>query len=149
MLVRPLNCFKTLLNDTHLEGRILSQLFLQCLPLSVQLVLASTASTVPLEQLATLAEKILKCSIPTGSTVATFSSPIPIPPLPADNSELVDLRCQVTNPSSQAHFLVAKLQTCGRSPGPFRGGPSFPDKLVPVGLPSSWFLLLVLSSLWC
>ena len=111
---------RQLLGENRLEDRILCQLFLQRLPVNAQLILASTAEAVPLEQLASLADKILEVATP---TVATLASPTPA--LPTNNQDLSDLRCQVNNLTSQVHSLVAQLQIRDRSPSRHHSGPSF------------------------
>lgn len=53
-----------LIGDKKIEGGILKQLFLQRLPSNVQLILASTNDSLPLVELAQLADRILDVHAP-------------------------------------------------------------------------------------
>eukprot|EP00794_Sanderia_malayensis_P011590 gene11590-biopygen9261 len=61
--------------DNLLEKSIFKQLFLQRLPMNAQLILASTADRVPLDELAALADKILEAALPTHAIAALQSKP--------------------------------------------------------------------------
>ena len=86
--------------DDRLEDRVLSRLFLQRLLVNAQLILASFAGTAHLEQLASMVDKILQVSMPTG-TVATLASPTLS--LTSDNQDVSHLHCQVNNLTTQVH----------------------------------------------
>ena len=68
------------------EGTLLRELFLQCLPGNVRMVLASADETISLENLAALADKIAEVSSPAISGIAK----------PKVTSEVVELRAEVT-----------------------------------------------------
>ena len=59
-----------LIGYKKIENGILRQLFLQRLPQSVRLILASTSDSLSLTDLAALADKILEAHVPTVNTVA-------------------------------------------------------------------------------
>ena len=88
------------------DGAFLRELFLQRLPPNVRMVLASTSTTVSLEELAELADKIVEVAIP---TVSATTTPQPYSQL---LSELEQLRTEVKR-------LQQSVQTRSRQP---RGG---------------------------
>ena len=62
-----------LLGEKQLEPSILKQLFVQRLPMNVQLILASTSDTMSINDLAALADKIVEvASPPSVATIASF-----------------------------------------------------------------------------
>ena len=69
-----------------IDSTFLRELFLQRLPSNVRMVLASTADTVSIENLAELAEKIVEVAAPTVSTIQTSQL----------TSEVEQLRSEVT-----------------------------------------------------
>ena len=106
-----------LLGENRLEEQIFKQLFLQRLPMNAQLILASTADRVSLDELAALADKILEVALPTPS-IAAFQSVLPKPT--EDNSaakEIAELRGQINQLTSQMQALTEHFQ---HQP-PFRG----------------------------
>ena len=110
---------KQLLGDGKLEERILKQLFLQRLPQTVQLILASTSDAVNIEQLADIADKIVEAAIPPVSSIATVSThpqvaaaaavPPPVPP-----SEIQQLQMQVQQLTLQVQQLSSNMTERGR-----------------------------------
>lgn len=54
-----------------MDGSFLKELFLQCLPPNVRMVLASAPDGTSLEKLADLADKIMEVAIPPVATVTT------------------------------------------------------------------------------
>eukprot|EP00795_Rhopilema_esculentum_P007425 gene7425-biopygen8703 len=95
---------RQLLGDNTLENNILRQLFLGRLPTNVRLILASTADSLPVEQVALLADKILEVATPLGisSLTPTVSAPAPTPVTPPIASEVHALRSQVEELTFQA-----------------------------------------------
>ena len=59
---------------TALDPSFLRELFLQRLPTNVRLVLASTAEAISLQELATLADKVMEVATPTVATVSPSDS---------------------------------------------------------------------------
>ncbi len=96
-----------LLGDNRVEEQILRQLFLQRLPKNAQLIIASSTDTVTLEQLATIADKILEVSLPSSSISAIsfkpYQSTLPDP--------IATLQSQIDQLTSQLHFLTSQLQS--------------------------------------
>lgn len=68
------------------ESSFLSELFLQYMPSNIRMVLASTADTVSLEELATLANKVMDIAAPSIAAVHT----------PHISTEVEQLRVEVT-----------------------------------------------------
>ena len=95
---------KQLLGENKLEDRILRQLFLQCLPQNVHLILASSSDTVDLEQVAVIADKIIEVAPP--PTVAACSN---TPSPHAIDERIGELQAQV----NQLTNLVQGLVTSG------------------------------------
>ena len=56
--------------DNSLEEGILQKLFLQRLPINAQLILASSSDTIPIDQLAIHADKIIEVALPTPPVAA-------------------------------------------------------------------------------
>ncbi len=109
---------RQLLGDNTLEDRILRQLFLQRLPMKAQLILASSADTVSIDQLATLADKILEVALPTPSVASI--SPGPSSSNHSDPAKVIsDLQGQINNLATQIQALTNQFQSqprfCGRS----------------------------------
>ncbi|XP_064463301.1 uncharacterized protein LOC135374226 [Ornithodoros turicata] len=69
-------------NSASLDDTILRELFLQRLPQNVQMVLA-TAANMSLDQLATLADAVVKVASPTLSAVSSHQPPSEPAPLPS------------------------------------------------------------------
>ena len=132
---------RQLLGDNTLEDRILRQLFLPRLPMNAQLILVSSADSVPITQLAALADKILEVALPP-PTVAALSPAISVSP---SSTELVDLRCQVNNLTTQVQALVNQFQTQprsqsrGRSPTPSRSPQSRSSSSSRHAGPQCWY----------
>ncbi|XP_064485159.1 uncharacterized protein LOC135397484 [Ornithodoros turicata] len=85
------------------DASLLKQLFLQRLPTTVQMILAS-ASTLPLQELADLADKILEVSLPSISAVPA-APPLPSAVSPAASSPSAQVR--LTSPSGDS---IAQLR---------------------------------------
>ena len=98
-------------NAAATGGPLLRELFLQCLPPNVRMVLASSGDAKSLDELATLADKVLDAAPPSMASIA--------PPPPSN--EVDDLRTEL----SRLKELVTSLSTreCStryRSPSPRR-----------------------------
>ncbi len=107
---------RQLLGDNNLEDRILRQLFLQRLPMNAQLILASSADTVSIDQLATLADKILEVALPTPSVASI--TPGPLSSTHADPVKVIsDLQGQINSLATQIQALTNQFQSQPR----FRG----------------------------
>ena len=104
---------KQLLGDNMLEDRILKQLFLQRLPSNVQLILASSSDTVPIAQLADLADKIVEVALPVGPAMSTLVAPHSAPPPPVDikppSSDMQHLQAQVQQLTLQVSKLTSHM----------------------------------------
>ncbi|XP_072179820.1 uncharacterized protein [Diadema setosum] len=88
-LLRRMN---QLVGELQLEKCIMRQLFLQRLPNSVRLILASTKETLPLTELAELADRILDAHIPTVNMVdPPVVASAAVAPSTAQLDELVSL----------------------------------------------------------
>ncbi|XP_072168471.1 uncharacterized protein [Diadema setosum] len=88
-LLRRMN---QLVGEQQLEKGIMRQLFLQRLPNSVRLILASTKETLPLTELAELADRILDAHIPTVNMVdPPVVASAAVAPSTAQLDELVSL----------------------------------------------------------
>ena len=83
------------------DGAFLRELFLQRLPANVRMVLASTAATTSLEDMAELADKIVEVATP---VVAAVDSP-----LPQLTSQLEQLRHRLAAFSPPSKLLPDKL----------------------------------------
>ena len=71
------------------DGSIIKELFMQLLPTNIQMVLAATSEKTPLEELVTLADKIIEVATPSIATVAVPSQPMSeIEQLRAENASL-------------------------------------------------------------
>ena len=90
---------KQLAGEQKLERGILKQLFLQRLPSNVRLILASTSDSLPLSDLADLADRIIEVHVPTvgtvtqpGATAGPAAAPVAAPAvaaaLPTTDSDL-------------------------------------------------------------
>eukprot|EP00794_Sanderia_malayensis_P020686 gene20686-biopygen17073 len=131
-----------LLGEQRLDQKIFRQLFLQRLPINVPLILASTTDEMALDQLASLADKILEVN-PAISTISTISpNPKPSPTASADSPSLLQL--QINQLSKQVEALTTQINSeskfrrpnySQRSRSPFRSNfsrqrfrsPSRPD----------------------
>ena len=92
------------------DSSFVRELFLQCLPANVRMVLASTPETTSLEDLAQLADKIVEVTIPSVAAVHT---------IPNLNAEVEQLRTEVT----RLQEIVKSLSSRGRSPRHRSGSP--------------------------
>ena len=97
-------------NAASIDSSFLRELFLQRMPGNIRMVLASTADTVSLEELATLADKVIDVAAPSIAAVS-------IPPIPSDveqlRAEVARLKDVVTSLSK------SRLpRRAGRSPSP-------------------------------
>lgn len=77
-----------LLGEQKLEMGILKQLFLQRLPQSVRLILASTSDTMPLADLANLADRIIEAHVPSVNFVAPTNATVGATSAPASDMAL-------------------------------------------------------------
>ena len=100
-----------------LEKGIFKQLFLQLLPANAQLVLASSRDTAPLDQLATLADRILEVYVPPAVNAVA-------PPPPPSPSDLSDLRDQLAQLTTQVNSMQAHLKRLSRARSHSRSRPS-------------------------
>ncbi len=91
---------RQLLGERKLEDGILKQLFLQPLPANARLIIASSSDSVTLDQLAVLANRILKVSVPATSTVS----------VPPPTSELAGLHEQIANLTLQVNALQSTMK---------------------------------------
>ena len=98
------------------EGAFLRELFLQRLPANVRMVLASTAATTSLEDMAELADKIVEVATP---VVAAVDSP-----LPQLTSQLEQLRTEVSRLQSSVKALTRQARA--RSSSRTRSRPASP-----------------------
>ena len=99
-----------------MDGAIFKELFMQRLPTNVRMVLASMSERAQLEELATMADKILEVAMP---SIAMVSAP------KRATSELKQLREQNTSLREQILALQAsagsrRRQSCSRNRGQFR-----------------------------
>ena len=119
------------------SSSFLRKLFLQRLPSNVRMVLASTDTSMDLNKLAELADKVMDVATPTG-TVAHVSDARPDahpdpPPLPAGvftPPEVKQLREEVARLTQLVESLTARSRQCShhssrprRSPSPVSPGP--------------------------
>ena len=77
---RLLRHMRQLLGEQRIDEGIFKQLFLQRLPPNVQAILASSSDSVDLDQLATLADKIMEVNLP---QVTAVTPPTPTPTVAA------------------------------------------------------------------
>ena len=94
------------------DGSFLWELFLQRLPSNVRMVLASTADTTSLDELASLSDKIMEVATPTSSVSVVSQSQL--------TSEMEQLRTQI----SDLHKLVQQLSISQRRNPPRTRSPS-------------------------
>ena len=126
---------RQLLGDQQLDEGILRQLFMQRLPMNVQLILAPTAGTLPVDQVATMADKILE--VPTPASISAIN---PLAPSSTSHStEVADLRCQVNQLTSQVESLVSQLQLQSHARGRSKSRSSFsPRNSYPAAQPPQY-----------
>ena len=93
-------------------------LFLQRLPQTIKLILASTPQTVCLEDLSLLADKILEVALPHPS-VAALTPHIPPPTMHEHNQQITALQDQINQLSAQLQALCTQLDS--RDQPRFRG----------------------------
>ena len=72
---------------TGLDPSFIHELFLQRLPTNVRLILASTAKAISLQELATLADKVMEVATPTVATVSPSDSLV---------AEISELKAEIT-----------------------------------------------------
>ena len=116
-----------LLGTATLEGTILRQLFLQRLPVNVQLILASTSEKLDIDELAALADRIVEVAAP-ASIRQIDTSPRPSIPPPSHSQpashqasgEVQQLSLQVAQLTGQVQALACSMQEDRRSRSPFR-----------------------------
>eukprot|EP00794_Sanderia_malayensis_P005010 gene5010-biopygen4076 len=96
----------------NLEPNILRQLFLQRLPRNAQLILASSPDTVPLDDLAALADKILEVAGPPQAISA-----ISMQKSALTNTKMEEMQGQINQLTTQIQALTSQLKT----QLPFRG----------------------------
>ena len=102
---------RQLLGEDRLEDGSLRQLFLQCLATNAQLILASTADNVPLEELAVLAGQILEVT-PSQPSIAAISNPMVVS---SAAKEIDALHNQVDGLANQLITLINQLRKHPRS----------------------------------
>ena len=101
-----------LLGEKQLEPSILKQLFVQRLPMNVQLIMASTSDTMSINDLAALADKIVEVASP--PSVASVTPDIPTqqasqPPKSALADDMQRLTTQVAELTTQMQTLSSIL----------------------------------------
>ena len=98
------------------DNAFLKELFLQCLPANVRMVLASADTTTELPKLAEMADKIMEVARP--PTVAAISAPDPdVQQLKAEVSRLADLVASLTQYNPQHSRSRSRTR---RPPSPAR-----------------------------
>ncbi|XP_072176155.1 uncharacterized protein [Diadema setosum] len=97
---------KQLVGDTKLDNSVLRQLFLQRMPLNIQLVLASTDETMDLTRLAELADRLIEVALPSTPSVQAVTN---APPTPTQDPVAL-LHCQVKD------FAAQERQRAGQGP---------------------------------
>ena len=107
---------RQLLGDRTLEVSILRQLFLQRLPVNAQLVLASTSESVDIDQLASIADKILEVNTPAISSIA-IAPPVSAVSTVSTVSEIQQLRGLISELSAQVAALKTEVRQRSRSRG--------------------------------
>ena len=95
------------------DGAFLRELFLQRLPSNVRMVLASTRSDTPINELAQLADKIIEVAIPEVANVSVQSTP----------SELESLRAEIVSLQQQ---ITSLKKASRRARSPYRRRPTSP-----------------------
>lgn len=101
-----------LLGDKKLEGSILKQLFLQRLPMNVQLILSSTSDTASMEELARLADKIVEVASPLAIAGMQAQPPsYPHAEASAASSSHSSLAGDMQKLTAQVAQLTAQVQT--------------------------------------
>ena len=104
-----------------MDGAILKELFMQRLPTNVRMVLASASERAPLEELATMADKIIEVATPTIATVSTTSRA---------TSEVEQLRAENASLREQVSALQAAGPRRRRSSSRNRGRSCSPSQTV-------------------
>ena len=94
-------------DTTGADGAFLRELFLQRLPTNIRMVLASTRSDTPINEIAQLADKIIKVSVP---QVASISAQ-------PNSSDIEALRAEIASLKQQINFLK-RASRRARSPHP-------------------------------
>ena len=108
---------RQLLGDSALEESILKELFLQRLPSSVRVVLASCSDTIDIQHLADLADRIMEVASPlsvaSNSVTPRPSSPTHVLPTQSRSHSHTDevqrLSAQVAQLSVQVQALTSSL----------------------------------------
>ncbi|XP_065186171.1 uncharacterized protein LOC135816994 [Sycon ciliatum] len=85
-----------LLSNAPMDANLLRELFIQRLPSGIQMVLASSTATLPLAQVAEMADRIMEVSPPSvrPATVANMPASAPVPATAASD-DMSELRAQV------------------------------------------------------
>ncbi|KAJ8033005.1 hypothetical protein HOLleu_23119 [Holothuria leucospilota] len=109
---------KQLLGDSTIEDNILRQLFLQRMPQNVQLILASTADTINLEELALIADRIIE-----QSNVPMVAGTTHAPPPPTPSGATSGLEHRLSTLEAQLSALVNQLQATNIGQSQRRGRP--------------------------
>jgi len=107
-----------LLGDSAaIDDSFFRELFLQCLPNNVRMVLAASINSTPLDNLAEVADQVMEVAVPTIASVnqpAPLSAPIPTPPLTLQPQAASAIAVEFFKPSSDDYERVlselAKLQ---------------------------------------
>ena len=92
-----------LMGDKRIDDSLVRELFLQCLPTNVRMVLASTGATVSLSDLAQLADKIMEVAAPSISAVAATPSVTEIDLLRAEITSLKALVKSLASSTARSH----------------------------------------------
>ena len=104
---------RQLLGEHELEKGILKQLFVQRLPASVQLILATASTALSNEQLADLADRIMDVPVPTVQAAH-------VPPSADALNLIADLKQEISRLAEQVRSLHRRVSSRSRS----RGRPS-------------------------
>ena len=100
----------------------LRQLFLQRLPANVQMVLAPADASMELEQLADMADKVMEVATPTVSAASDIHTVAAI----ADNSEVRQLREEISRLASLVDSLITRPRRCDSSRQRRSASPALP-----------------------
>ena len=103
---------------TALDLSIMRELFLQCLPTNVRLILASTAEAISLQELATLADKVMEVATPTVATVSPSDSLV---------AEISELKAEIAQVKQLLKPRRSISRTRAGSPGRAHSSFSIPN----------------------
>ena len=112
------------------DNTFLRELFLKRLPGNVRMILASTASSSSLDELADLADKIMDVVVPSVSALQ--------PPPPQLSTEVDQLRTEVTRLKGLVKSLTIHQRSHSRPPTPRHRSPS-PGPQSPVAGSTCWY----------